>query len=166
MSKIFKISGNFMEDGEWAQPDPSFTGEIVVDDDNTFHGYCNVLHDTDMPVLNKTRYLAGTIAPNGRNGKEGIAFYKLSNYHNQAPLMYIIPELGKCSEGEWGALYCGTFFMVDKARVEIEEVTYTYSIEDEKRIRTKYDELDKTINCHDRLLEQIQCCIDILTNAR
>ena len=144
-----------MQYGEWSTPDPSFTGEIVVDDDNTFHGYCNELYDTDTPVLNKTRYIAGAIAPNGRNGKEGIAFYKLSNYHNQAPLMYVIPELGEYSEGEWAALDWGTFFVIDEARVEIEEVTY--SIEDEKRIRTKYDELDKTINCHNQLLEQIQC---------
>ena len=62
----------------------------MVDDDNTFHGYCNELYDTDTPVLNKTRYLTGTIATNRKTGKECIAFFKLSNYIDQMPLLYII----------------------------------------------------------------------------
>ncbi|MBQ3440969.1 hypothetical protein IJG27_01495 [Candidatus Saccharibacteria bacterium] len=62
----------------------------MVDDDNTFHGYCNELYDTDTPVLNKTRYLTGTIATNSKTGKECIAFFKLSNYIDQMPLLYII----------------------------------------------------------------------------
>ena len=59
MSKIFKISGNFTQHGEWSAPDPSFVGEIVVDDANTFCGYCDELYDSEMSALNKTRFLAG-----------------------------------------------------------------------------------------------------------
>ena len=163
MSKLFKISGNFMQYGEWAQPDPSFTGEIVVDDDNTFHGYCNELYDTDTPVLNKTRYLAGVIATNSKTGKEGIAFFKLSNYIEQAPLLYIISG----EEGAWGVIFPwrGDYSMVDEARVKIEEVTY--DLKDEQRIENKFNELNMSINLHDQLLlpEQMQSFADDLINA-
>ena len=30
MSRIFRISGNFKQFGEWSEPDPSFSGKIVV----------------------------------------------------------------------------------------------------------------------------------------
>lgn len=165
MSKIFKISGNFMENGGWAQPDPSFVGEIVADDDNTFHGYCNELYDGDTPDLNKTRYLAGTIATNSKTGKECIAFFKLSNYIEQAPLLYIISG----EEGVWGAIFPwrgrADCFVVDEARVKIEEVTY--DLEDEQRIENKFNELDMSINLHDHLLlpEQMQAFMNALINA-
>ena len=165
MSKIFKISGNFMmKNGEWKQPDPSFAGEIVVDDDNTFHGYCNELYDADTPDLNKTRYLAGVIATNSETGKEGIAFFKLSNYIEQAPLLYIISG----EEGVWGVIFPwrGDYFIVDEARVKIEEVTY--DLKDEQRIKNKFNELDMSINLHDHLLlpEQMQSFTDALINAQ
>lgn len=163
MSTIFKISGNFLENGEWAQPDPSFTGEIVVDDDNTFHGYCNELYDGDTPDLNKTRYLAGVIATNSKTGKEGITFFKLSNYIEQAPLLYIISG----EEGVWGVIspWKGDYFMVDEARVKIEEITY--DLKDEQRIKNKFNELNMSINLHDQLLlpEQMQSFADDLINT-
>ena len=33
MSRIFTIEGNFKQGGKWSQPDPSFKGEIAVEDD-------------------------------------------------------------------------------------------------------------------------------------
>jgi hypothetical protein len=39
--------------------------------------------------INKTRFLAGALTPNGKNGKTGIAFYKMSNDPIQSPLMYV-----------------------------------------------------------------------------
>ena len=56
MSKIFIISGNFMQYGEWSTPDPSFVGEIVVDDANTFYGYCDELYENRK---SETRFLVG-----------------------------------------------------------------------------------------------------------
>ena len=166
MSKIFKISGNFVQYGKWAKPNPSFEGEIVVDDANTFCGYCNELYDSNMSALNKIRFLAGAIAPNGRNGKDGIAFYKMSNDTEQSPLMYVIPELEN-GKGEWAAAsWDRGFFTIDEARVEIEEKLTSVPEEDEKRIKAKFDELDKSVNFNKALLEQIQCCIDIIINAK
>ena len=152
-----------MEYDEWPTPDPSFTGEIVVDDDNTFHGYCNELYDGDTPDLNKTRYLAGVIATNSKTGKERIAFFKLSNYIEQAPLLYIISG----EEGVWGVIspWKVDYFMVDETRVKIEEVTY--DLKDEQRIKNKFNELNTNINLHDQLIlpEQMQSFADDLINA-
>lgn len=164
MGKIFKISGNFMQNGEWAQPDPSFTGEIFVDDASIFCGYCNELYASHMSEVNKTRFLAGAFAPNGKNGKTGIAFYKMSNDPIQAPLMYVMPDLDNVQSGSWAALgLFGYFEPQGKAKITIEEATY--SEDDESRIKSQFEEVDKSINGNDQLLEQVQCCIDILTNA-
>lgn len=164
MSKIFKISGNFMQYGEWSTPDPSFAGEIVVDDDNTFHGYCNELYDSDAPDLDKTRYLAGKIATNSKTGKECIAFLKLSNFIEQAPLVYSASG----EEGAWGALapWGTNYYILDEeARIKIEEVAY--SLKDEQRIENKFNELDMSINLHDYLLlpEKMQSFMDALINV-
>ena len=111
--------------------------------------------------------MLGAIAPNGRNGKKGIAFYKMSNDSEQAPLMYVVPNLEDPSNGSWAALTPFGFFQpVGQARVEIEGKAVSASEEDEKRIKTKFDELDKNINGNDQLLEQMQCCIDIIVHAK
>ena len=167
MSKIIKISGNFFQYGEWAEPDPAFVGEIVLEDSGTFYGYCDELYDEEMPDINKTRYLAGAIAANARNHKNGIAFYKLSNDDEQLPLMYVMPDLEDENSGEWAALstFSGYFQRVDSAKVKIEETNPDNPEEEAERILNKFDELDQTINGNGQLIAQIQCCINILVNA-
>ena len=166
MSKLFKISGNFVQYGEWSTPDPSFAGEIFVDDANVFCGYCNELYDSDMlSEINKTRFLAGALAPNGKNGKTGIAFYKMSNDPIQSPLMYVIPDLENIQSGEWAALGgFGYFEPQGKAKITIDEITH--SEDKENYIKSQFEKVDRSIGVNDQLLEQVQCCIDILTNAR
>ncbi|MBR3233327.1 hypothetical protein IKG12_00480 [Candidatus Saccharibacteria bacterium] len=163
MSKIFKISGNFVQNGKWAQPDPSFAGEIAVDDDNTFHGYCNELYNGDAPDIDKTRYLAGKIATNSKTGKECIAFLKLSNFIEQAPLAYSASG----EEGVWGAFapWSTNCILDEEARVKIEEVAY--SLKDEQRIKNEFNGLNMSINLHDYLLlpEKMQSFMDALINA-
>ena len=66
MSKIFKISGNFMLRGKGSEPDPGFVGKIVVDDEDNFYGVCEELYDGPVTVNYKERFLAGSIAPNGQ----------------------------------------------------------------------------------------------------
>ena len=165
MSKIFKISGSFMQYGEWSVPNPSFVGEIVVDDANIFYGYCDELYDDKMSVLNKTRFLAGAITSNGRNGGNGIAFYKMSNDDVQAPLMYVVPDLeALISDGYWAELRFGSFQPMGPAKVNVEEKGVSAPEEDERRIKAKFNKLNKNINFHRELLEQTQYCIDIVTN--
>ena len=170
MSKIFKISGNFTQKGEWIKPDPSFTGKIVVDDANAFYGYCNEIYDSHMPKVNKTRFLVGAFAPNGKDGKLGIAFYKISNDLDQAPLMYVVPDLDDTENGSWAVLYpfiiFAHFTQQGKAKITVEEVIY--SKDKANRIKSRFEKLDRSIPYADQLLsqEQQQRCIDALTNAK
>ena len=164
MSRIFKISGNFMQYGKWAEPDPSFSGKIVVDKDDEFYGFCEELYDKTGSDINRTRYLAGAFAKNGRNGQLGIAFYKMSNDSRQSPLMYVIPDLANPKSGSWAALsFFGCFDKQGRAKIVIEEEEY--SEEEEVRIKAKYGALNKGINGNYELLEQIYCCKDIIINA-
>lgn len=166
-NKIFKISGNFFQYGEWAEPDPAFVGEIVLEDSGTFYGYCNELYDDNMPDLNKNRFIAGAITANARNHKLGIAFYKLSNDEVQLPLMYVVPDLEDSTNGEWAILsnFSGYFQRVDRAKIQLEELIFSNPEAESERIRDRFEDLDRNINGNGQLIDQIQCCINILVNA-
>ncbi len=150
---------------KWAEPNPSFSGKIVVDENDEFYGFCEELYANTMSDINRIRYLAGAFANNGRDGKQGIAFYKMSNEPRQAPLMYAMSNLEAPKTGSWAALsaFTGLFHPQGKADITVEEEAF--SAEEEANIKAKYDALDKSINCHDELLEQIQCCKDIIISA-
>ena len=167
MSKIFRISGNFKQSGKWSKPDPSFSGKIVVDEDGIFYGFCDELYSENiMSDLNRVRYLSGALGPNGFNGNQGIAFYKMSNYFPQNPLMYIVPDLICMDSGGWYALERGLnlFALKGMAKVSIEEEIY--SEEEEASIRAKFELLDKGINCHYVLIEMARdYCKEVLLNA-
>lgn len=102
MSKIFSIEGNFTQKGEWSQPDPSFKGKIIVEDDGSFSGYCNELYGSISS--DKTRYLFGHLAQDEHGEVTGIAFFKLSNDHIQAPLIYLVADLKTDRIALWGSL--------------------------------------------------------------
>ena len=165
MGRIFSISGNFMQRGEWAEPDPSFSGKIVVDKNDEFYGFCEELYASTMSDINRIRYLAGAFANDGRDGKQGIAFYKMSNEPMQAPLMYVMPNLEVPKTGLWAEVYPLMGYFISQGDADITVKEEAFSAEEEANIKAKYDTLDKRINGHDKLLEQIQCCKDIIINA-
>jgi hypothetical protein len=102
MSKIFSIEGNFTQNGEWSQPDPSFKGKIIVEDDGSFSGYCDELYGSISS--DKTRYLFGHLAQDQHGKVTGIAFFKLSNDRNQVPLTYLVADLKTDRVAYWGSL--------------------------------------------------------------
>ena len=164
MSRIFNISGNFMQFGKWSEPDPSFSGKIVVNEEDEFYGFCEELYSSNMSDDNRIRYIAGAFAENGRNGQRGIAFFKMSNDSKQAPLMYVTPDLMVPESGLWAALSIFGYFQEQgRSRIVVEEETFSKEVE--KSIKTKYDTLDKGINGNNELLEQIQCCKTIIVHA-
>ena len=166
MSRIFKISGNFVQNGEWAKPDPSFTGKIVVDDNNEFYGYCDELYSSSMSEINRIRYLSGVFATNIESGQRGIAFYKMSNDRKQAPLMYVVPDLTDPEGGTWAALTeFGYFLEMGKSKITVEEEPF--SEEEEKNIKAKYDNLDENVNHNKDLLteDQIACTKSIIIHG-
>lgn len=165
MSRIFIISGNFMQHGRWSEPDPSFVGKIVVDETDNFFGICEELYDCQRLGISRTRYLVGAFAPNGRNGRRGIAFYKMSNDPEQVALMYVVPDLTDPSCGSWAALSMfGVFQAQGKARIMVEEEAF--SEQEERRIATKYEALNRNLNSNEELIDQIDCCKNILVHAR
>ena len=164
MSRIFNISGKFMQYGKWSEPDPSFSGKIVVNEEDEFYGFCEERYSSNMSDDNRIRYIAGAFAENGRNGQRGIAFFKMSNDSKQAPLMYVTPDLMVPESGLWAALSIFGYFQEQgRSRIVVEEETFSKEVE--KSIKTKYDTLDKGINGNNELLEQIQCCKTIIVHA-
>lgn len=164
MSRIFRISGNFMQFGKWSEPDPSFSGKIIVNEKDEFIGFCDELYCSNMSEINRIRYIAGAFAENGRNGKRGIAFYKMSNDPEQSPLMYVTPDLANQESGSWAALSIFGYFQEQgRSKIAIEEEVY--SEEEENRIKSKYQSLNKEVNGNNELLDQVYCCKDIIAHA-
>ncbi|MBQ3352651.1 hypothetical protein IJG91_03305 [Candidatus Saccharibacteria bacterium] len=141
MSRIFSISGNFIQNGAWSTPDPSFSGKIVVDDNDKFYGYCDELYEKTMLELNRTRYLIGVFAQNDSCTNKGISFYKLSNEGWQSPLMYVIPDLSdpEQKDATWGAFteifpWTGIYEMCVMGCAKINLAEEPFSVDEEKRI--------------------------------
>lgn len=164
MGKIFKITGNYMQYGMWAIPDPSFAGEIVVDDDNTFKGYCDELYESEQPDENKLRFLFGKFGKSKENSTDGLVFLKLSNFERQSPLLYVVHDFEDQSNNHWAALRIhfdsAEFEPQGAATIKIEEVEY--SAEREKAILDKYNQIecednlnDSMLDCFDALIQQI-----------
>lgn len=154
MGKIFKITGNYVQYGMWAIPDPSFAGEVILCDDGYLRGYCNELYESEQPDENKLRFIFGKFGVNKKSGKDGFVFYKLSNYEMQSPLLYDIQDFEDQSENYWSALRC-TFGSVNftsqgAAKVTLEEIEY--SEERAKAILAKYHQIEDEDNLNDSML--------------
>ncbi|MCR4753049.1 MAG: hypothetical protein K5837_01350 [Candidatus Saccharibacteria bacterium] len=77
-------------------------GKIIVEDDGLFSGYCDELYGSISS--DKTRYLFGHLAQDEHGKVTGIAFFKLSNDRNQAPLIYLVAGLKTSRVALWGSL--------------------------------------------------------------
>ena len=123
MGKIFKISGNFEQNEEWTEP--GFIGEIAVDDNNRFFGYCAELYP--CPKEGQERFLYGAFLDDTQN-EHGIIFLKLSNWKRQPVLLYTIRDLETQKDGEWKILdRWGEIANINRqgaAVVSIQEVEY------------------------------------------
>ncbi|MDD3035390.1 MAG: hypothetical protein PHO93_00535, partial [Candidatus Saccharimonadaceae bacterium] len=165
LPKTKRIFGNFEQFGEWSNPDPSFDGHIIVDDDGKFIGYQNELYGAVAGMedlcndLNNIRFVTGYIVNNGKDGAEGVCYLKLSQDSKQSPLLYVIPDITK--DGQWAAGSVDDFLYRGHARVSLEEVA------ESDVITTKVDNLRKLIQDNDgsmnRLLsDQSHICLEIL----
>lgn len=118
MGKIFEISGNTKENGEWTQPDPSFAGKIALCDDGHIQGYCDRLHDAKEP----RRYIYGKFGKSRRSGKEGLVFFMLSETEPTTPtLLFVINDLDGNSDNEWAEMHGIGFRPKDGAKIVLEE---------------------------------------------
>ncbi|MBR3180941.1 hypothetical protein IKF63_02585 [Candidatus Saccharibacteria bacterium] len=159
MSRIFRVSGNAMQFGRWLEPDPSFSGKIVVNEEDEFYGFCDEFCN-NKPGAGQTRYVVGAFVDNELSEQRGIIFYKISNNLVQAPLVYIMSDLTNLNSGSWAILSSlGYFHEQGKAIIFVEEEDF--SEEAVEAIRAKYKTLnDEGVeNGNGELLGQIQSYI-------
>ncbi len=159
MGKIFRISGNLKDHGEWRKPNPSFEGEILVDDEDNFTGYCNELYsvrpelESELKGRYEFRFLAGSFAKNGKDGELGMCFYKMSNSEEIESVVCLVPSLEKPEEGTY--FFVGPFNIFlpeDGVRVKLEEVDY--SVEEASKIIDSFVNLDTRLYMNDSLLKK------------
>lgn len=124
MSRIFRISGSFMQFGKWSKPNPSFSGKIIADEEGRFYGYCEELYDGASDA-SRIQYIAGAFAENNHRRRQGIAFFKMSNDPSQDPLAYITLDLENPESGSWSELSTlGRFLRRGRTRIVVEEEAF------------------------------------------
>lgn len=155
MSKmIFRISGNMMQDGEWMQPDPAFVGEIVVDEDGKFFGWCDSLYINNREQHsepNWQHFLTGAVAE--ENGGYSLLFFRLSNVIWQPPMVCEIHDTSP-ADCVWAAKDPGGSFVPQgNARAKLEKLAY--SDEYAERIKQRFQEVDTTIDHNAELIQEV-----------
>ena len=161
MSKIFRISGNFTEYGEWTKYNPAFRGEIVVNEMGKFYGWCEQFcaegsarwNREPVPVneFNKIRCLVGALAE--EDGGYSLLFFKLSNTPWQTPLLYEIhgESVADCT---WSAEDpSGGFVSQGNAMVLLEELPYSEDVTN--KIKEHFCEVDISLNKNDELVQEV-----------
>ena len=128
MGKIFEISGNVRENGEWIQPEPSFRGEIALCDDGHIRGYCDEAHEAKEP----RRYIYGKFGKSKRSKKDGLVFFKLTKTDSVPTLLFVINDLDGNSDNEWAEMHGLGYRPKDEAKIVLEEIEYS---------QEKYDEI-------------------------
>ncbi len=146
MGRLFKISGNYEENGEWKKPDPFYAGKIVVENekDGQFYGFVEELCPKDSGKLKDRRYIVGRFE-NGTNGYKSIQFYAISNNRRKEPRKVLIPDLAAGSHGVWFVKpnSLSNFKPKGKASFTCEEGEYTRS--KVTQVKKKYLEVDLKI---------------------
>ena len=154
MSKIFKISGNYTENGEWLKPDPAFVGEIVTDETGKFCGWCEELHEQCADVQEISaglKYLVGAVADESEG--QSLSFFKMTNDEQSEPLFYDIHGVS-AANGYWAAKGpCGGFVSEGNARALLEELPY--SEEDADRIKMRFREVNEDVNGNGELIQEV-----------
>lgn len=149
MSKIFDISGNFKKSGKWICPETAFTGEIVLDDDNSLCGYCN-------DYRGKIWYLVGCHTIRDEIG-DSIEFYMLSNDHHQIPYLCIFPDIAD-GKGSWYECInnCnGERFFRSESEARLILANERNSYQEEQRIKARFHEVELGVLMNHRIVTSV-----------
>lgn len=159
MSKLFKISGNFTEGGDWIAPAFAFEGEIAVNHEGKFYGWCEqafiegvssqeeaVQRDAD-----KVRSLVGALAEEGDG--YSLMFFKLSNDTWQTPLLYEFHS-ASAADSIWSAEDPGGGFVPwGNAQIYLTEIPYSDAAA--THIKDRFGETDISISRNDTLIREV-----------
>lgn len=159
MGKIFKIAGNFN------QNQCSFSARVVVENDNTFCGYCK--HIIMNSYYSVDRYfVTGVIAEDGEH--KGLAFYLLSNDPKDRPLMFVVPNIDEA--GECGSFEeFGTLKIRDKSSWGEANATYnelSRSNEDETYIKVVCFGDASKLDRNKKFIDSTSYCAHLLEKAQ
>ena len=149
MSRIFDISGNVKKAGKWVCPETAFTGEIVLDDDNSLYGYCN-------DYRGKIWYLVGCHTIKDEMG-DSIEFYMLSNDHHQTPFLCIFPDVTD-NKGTWWECVntCnGERFFRSENEAKLALGHERQSYQEEQRIRARFNEVELSVLMNSQIVTSV-----------
>ena len=151
MSRIVNISGNFKKDGEWNNPDPYFTGEIILENTEVFYGYLNGPEET--------RYLVGVVTED-EDGVTDAQFYIMSNDYGVSPVFYNAQGEGGKLTGRWYEMKYHlnnkepyTFLPKSVVKICFEKVSY--SKKREHRIRKKFKNLKQNTAINGKIIRSV-----------
>lgn len=149
LSSIFDISGNLKKGGKWLCPESAFTGEIVLDDDNSLYGYCN-------DYSGKIWYLVGCHTVKDEIG-DNIEFYMLSNDHRQTPFLCIFPDIadGKGSWYECISNCNGERFFRSESEAKLVLTNERNSYQEEQRIKARFQEVELNVLMNNRIITSV-----------
>ncbi len=159
MSKLFKISGNFTYGGDWIAPESAFEGEIAVNHDGKFYGWCEQRFvegvsgrkDAIQRSADKVRSLVGALAEEGAG--YSLTFFKLSNSSLQVPLLYEFHD-ASAADSIWSAEDPGGGFVPQgNARISLEEIPYSDAAT--AHIRDRFGETDISISQNDAMIREV-----------
>lgn len=159
MGKIFKIAGNFNRNRY------SFSARVVVENDNTFCGYCErVIIDS---YCSTDRYfITGVIAEDEKH--KGLAFYLLPNDPKDRPLMFVIPDIDEAG-GCGGFEEFGTHKVKDESSWGEANATYNelpYSNEDETYIKVVCFGNASKLDRNKKFIDSTSYCAQLLEEAQ
>lgn len=122
MSKIFSVTGNWEQNGQWAAPEIAFKGEIVIDDEGAVYGYCD---EFETSSFNNHQCFIGIYGKGGPKDRS-IELYKLSNDPHQAIISYDISDV-QAQNGIWLMESGGSQTLIKQgnAKLELKEELYT-----------------------------------------
>lgn len=169
MGKIFGICGNYKVDGKWKRDNVSFKGWFVLNEDNTFVGFCVEDFDDDKPQRRRIDYvrkmnartprvLVGSLKKRPDGHDYQIVFYMMSNNASISPLRYTIPDLGTEhpeEKGYWEWATCDGFQVHGEARVSIQPYGRDSKIA-ENFIRKQFKQL-RDVNGNKEYVDSVLC---------
>lgn len=140
MSTIYKITGNFEQEGEWIRP--GFEGYFVQDDSMSIKGY--MIEKYDLCGYSELRFIAGRYD----DKTQELEFVKFSNERDLDTLIYLFKNAREM--GTWAviSLSFGYIFRCGRGAVEVTPTSETT----EEIVLSKFSGMNKNLRDHGEIL--------------
>lgn len=168
LSKVMRISGNFEKAGKWS--DSIFNGYIIVEDNGYFVGYQDefCLNTDETAHKESGNYLewfiTGYIVNNGRDGAEGIAYYKLPIKEDRLPILHVIPN--HIEKGDWSEIEPEGCLAPQGVVLVLLEDAFGVDGSIIEKISEAYSQVNSGDSVMNKeLLEQVDACLYLLKSA-